>query len=166
MTSSRKQTFFGKNGTIDDTTDPTPAQLKRHNRYIREIERRRRIRAVCPWCTHTTTLDKFTKQTASHDTAKNVECPRCYQGMTVKTTRIFDEYGPDGYSRWFWEQIFKWKGYEKMDFDHVKSTVKRLGFNQTFWDIYWEFKNSGGGQTVHSLSEESRKLARTLFDSV
>jgi len=114
----------------------TGADLKRLVASKKELKRRARIRAVCPFCAHISTLDKFTFLTKELKIARRVRCPRCKVEMTIKTTQIFDR-GPLAYSEWYWNGLLKWHSHKKkVDHENVKKVVRELGFSKIFWDVY------------------------------
>jgi len=137
---TRKQTVFDEKGEIvEPEVVMTPAEHRRYGRGLRELNKRKSIRAVCPWCGEIGTLNKFSTWNADWSLAKKVECPYCKQKMTVKTTTVFDR-GSAEYSTWFWNQIYFSKAYERVDFNRVKALAKELGFDRQFWEIQREIK--------------------------
>ena len=136
------QLMFTSEGEVATTAKGlTPAMQRRYGAAMAEIDRRRQLRAVCPWCLYIGTLDQFTKLTKAKEVSKNIECPKCNAGMEAKTAFIVDELGPEGYSRWFWDQIFSWHGFKKAQWDDIKAAAKAMGFLSTWWNVYHEFKN-------------------------
>ena len=137
----------------------TPKMIQSYSKYVNEMNRRSRFRAVCPWCLYMGTLDGFSKMSNKFEMMKKVECPDCKNGMMVKTTRIFDDPDNDySWPNWFWEQVFMWGGYEKVRWEKVKTRMKPYPrLISIYWDCYRDFKNDkdGASDSVHRAIDEA-----------
>jgi len=114
-------------------------QLRNYVGSLKEMELRKSIRAVCPWCAYISTLDKFTKLKKDKTIQKLVKCPACFADMKVRTTEIFDR-GPEAYSTWYWEQFYYNKMWDKLKYEEVKTVTKELGFINQFFKIQRQIK--------------------------
>lgn len=136
-----KQTMFD---VKDGVAKPEVEGLDYRERKIKtknddELRRRTMLRAVCPWCLHTGTLDKFTRFTKEGEVAKLTECPECGQAMKDSTLNMVDM-GPEKYSEWFWTQVTAFKARDRVKWETVKKRVKEMGFSTQFWDAYKRVK--------------------------
>jgi len=138
----RRQTMFDDRARLVIThADMNAIQLRNYVKSQKELERRKSIRAVCPWCAYISTLDKFTGLNKDKTTRKILECPSCFVGMQVRTTTVFDR-GPEAYSQWYWEQFYYNKeARSKLQYEKVKKVAKDLGFVNTFFKIQREIKS-------------------------
>lgn len=138
---SKTQTMFGENGAItDEVKGMKIGERRRYVKYLADMKDLMQTRAVCPWCLHVSVLGEFARASKRWEIMKTFTCPVCGVNMREPTTRIFDR-GAFDYSEWFWDQIYTWRGYEKVwggdeeGFKKLSQRVKDLGFAATFWDI-------------------------------
>jgi len=154
-----KQAFWDKHGIMRKMEETmTAEQIKNYGSSLKELENRKSIRAVCPFCLYVGTLDKFTVLRDNKKIQVNLECPECGAGMKEKTTKIFDK-GPVEYSIWFWTKFYLSfeKEKKKFVFDSVKKVVRRNGFSTLFWDIQKQLKSK---YRSASMDEEEYKGPR------
>ena len=141
----KRQTMFGRTGElVTHINGLTPAKRKRYEAMQRELDRRAGYRAVCPFCLLISTVDRFTQvNEKSFIVKKTFTCPECGQNMKQPTLFIVDR-GPEEYSGWFWDQVFSFKGYDRMSWEIVKRRVKEMGFSDVFWETWKEKKSERG----------------------
>ena len=139
----KRQLLFTSDGQlVEEINGMDSEMLKKSYEARRELKRRRSIRAVCPYCLHISTLDKFSRIAKSGELMKKLQCPRCGAEMRLKTAFLFDRLGPKEYSEWFWEQVLTWGHKRRFDVDNVKAVIKELGFSYVFWEAYREVKGT------------------------
>jgi hypothetical protein len=136
--------MFGKDGKITEKVDGKTARMMRlSNELESELNRRKNIRVVCPWCLNATTADKFTQiNYRTYKPYKTFVCSECGQRMKESTAFIVDKLGPEGYSEWLWENVFSFKAYEKVKWEILKERVRDMGFEDVFWETWRTMKGS------------------------
>lgn len=152
-----RQTLFDSKGQIVDVDEDglTASQRRKLAKAMDEIDRRKSIRAVCPWCLLISTLDKFTKYNNKYQILKTVTCPDCGANLRLKTTKIFDT-PRDQYAwpRWLWDQVFSWHGYEKVKWDKIRERMKPYPeLTQIYWEVYRNYKSKRGGQPHYTTKK-------------
>ena len=134
-----RQTFFSFKGELETFEEPiSPRELKKYNKSLLEIEKRRSQAGVCPYCLYWGTLDKFSILNQDKSLSKMLECPDCGATMRFRTTQHFFR-GFEEYCKWYWDTIFSKEKYgekRKIQHEKVKERVKILGFSDMFWQEY------------------------------
>ena len=138
----RQLLFMSDGRLVQEINGMDSEMLKKSYEARRELKRRRQVRAVCPYCLHISTLDKFSRIAKSGELMKKLQCPRCGAEMRLETAFLFDRLGPEEYAHWFWDQVLTWGHKRRFDMDNVKKVIKELGFSDIFWQVYREVKGT------------------------
>lgn len=150
-----KQAYWDDHGIMRELDEEmTAEQIKNWGKAQIEIEKRKHVRAVCPFCLYVGTLDKFTTFNKDKKIAIMLECPECGAGMREKTTKVFDK-GPMEYSKWFWSKFylsFKHEK-EKLIFESVKRVVREFGFTHIFWNVQKALKAKYSAESTGQQQE-------------
>jgi|SaaInl7_200m_RNA_FD_contig_71_257888_length_3413_multi_5_in_0_out_0_2 hypothetical protein len=141
------QTMFGKDGSVKkrDEDGLTPRHRRLKSEMEIELRLREVIRAVCPWCLHISTLDKFTNVGQLFKIMKMFQCPECGQRMKDEKTLKIVDIGAEHYSDWFWSQIYSYKGYKRANWDLISARVREMDFATIFWNVQKKMKAARGG---------------------
>ena len=126
-------------------------------------------KVLCPYCMHYGTLWDFSvmlkrKQGRHLISLAKCECPNCGQGYLKKTLLKTAEMTMEEYAEWFWGANFgEWGIHDKVSWEKLKQRLKAhfsYENRQMFWDVYWEFKDTGDSQAREDREafEEYKKM--------
>lgn len=144
MITSSRQTEFTSEGLNLAPEGLTPEDLVLKRTLVA-------TKVLCPYCLHYGTLWDFSvllknKQEKHLISLAKCACPDCGQGYLKKTLLKVAEMTMEEYAGWFWGANFgKWGIHDKVSWDKLKSRLRAhfsYDDSQTFWAIYWEFKDA------------------------
>lgn len=125
------------------------------------LEERKKTKVMCPWCLYLGGLDEFTvylkrgKKGKIRISSYKARCPDCYGGFYIKTLLKIAKMNFEEYCYWYWDRIFCWNAYEKVEHSLEKRKKRMYCFSKEnrnkFWEVYHKYKN------------DMDKMSRTLI---
>ena len=120
------------------------------------LEERKKTKVMCPWCLYLGGLDEFTVYLKRGKKGKirispfKARCPDCYGGFYIKTLLKIAKMNFKEYCYWYWDRIFCWNSYEKVEHVFEKRKKRMYHFSKEnrdkFWKVYHQFKEQPDGK--------------------
>lgn len=158
------QTVFDRSGIKSNPQNLTSKDLKIYGQW-------KRIEVDCPWCLLRAPLNLFVVyhkrliKGQREMSKKRAQCPRCYNGTTIKTLFKITEMSAFDYALWFWEAIFEWNSYERVKWDDITATIKRWSYEdrQEFWGVYRQMSNKHPEDAPYQMTADEIREERKFL---